>query len=200
MRTRTGHVSARGDDISRLTRCIERCQHERVSSDDADAEHSIETCPHAAYECRPSCSCSYNWQYYTTCLGLTFTGGITAGEKNTGSLAQARCAPVTREVARKLASEIEGAHLLTYNAALLREAKRPFRKEAAIAKLVASRVAQKVSSACVDLLGGNGFTRDYGLEKLYRDSKIGSIYEGTSNILLETISKDVQQDYSSLVA
>ncbi|OXB71669.1 UNVERIFIED_CONTAM: hypothetical protein H355_007672 [Colinus virginianus] len=99
----------------------------------------------------------------------------------------------------EMASEIESAHLLTYNAALLVEGGRSFKKEAAIAKLVTSRVAQKISSASVDLLGGNGFTQDYGVEKLYRDSKIGSIYEGTSNILLETISKDLQREYSSLV-
>ena len=88
-----------------------------------------------------------------------------------------------------LATEIEAARLLVYNAARLKENGHKFIKEAAMAKLFASRVAQKVSSAAVDILGGNGFTKEYPVEKLYRDSKIGTVYEGTSNMQLQTIAK-----------
>lgn len=88
-----------------------------------------------------------------------------------------------------LATEIEAARLLVYNAARLKENGHKFIKQAAMAKLFASRVAQKVSSAAVDILGGNGFTKEYPVEKLYRDSKIGTVYEGTSNMQLQTIAK-----------
>jgi len=89
----------------------------------------------------------------------------------------------------QMASDIEAARLLVYNAARLRDAGRSFAREAAIAKLVSSQVAQRVASGCVDLHGGYGFVRDYPVEKLYRDAKIGSIYEGTSNMQLQTIAK-----------
>ncbi|PFH36720.1 short-chain-acyl-CoA dehydrogenase [Besnoitia besnoiti] len=98
----------------------------------------------------------------------------------------------------QLATEIEAAHLLTYNAALLREAGVPFAKEAAMAKLKTSQVAQQVASAAVDFLGGNGFTKDFGVEKLYRDSKIGTIYEGTTNMQLHTIAKMMQKNYENM--
>ncbi|ESS33558.1 short-chain-acyl-CoA dehydrogenase [Toxoplasma gondii VEG] len=96
----------------------------------------------------------------------------------------------------KLATEIEAAALLTANAALLREAGQPFAKEAAMAKFKSSEVAQRVSSACIDFVGGNGFTKSFGLEKLFRDSKIGTIYEGTSNMQLQTIAKVLQREFS----
>lgn len=89
----------------------------------------------------------------------------------------------------QMAVEVEAARLLVYNAARLKDEGKSFVKEAAMAKLFASQVAQRVSSMAVDLFGGYGFTREYPVEKLYRDSKIGSIYEGTSNMQLQTIAK-----------
>lgn len=84
---------------------------------------------------------------------------------------------------------IEASRLLVYNSARLKDAGQPFVKEAAIAKLYASRAAEKVASMAVDLFGGNGFTSEYPAEKFYRDAKIGQIYEGTSNMQLQTIAK-----------
>ena len=91
--------------------------------------------------------------------------------------------------------QLEAARLLVYNAARLKEAGLPVVKEAAMAKLYASQVAERVASKCVELMGGVGFTRAYGVEKLYRDAKIGAIYEGTSNIQLNTIAKLVSAQY-----
>ena len=93
------------------------------------------------------------------------------------------------------ATELEAARLLVYNAARLKESGRPFIKEAAMAKLYASQTAERVASKCVELLGGVGFTKDFGVEKFYRDAKIGQIYEGTSNIQLNTIAKMISADY-----
>ena len=73
--------------------------------------------------------------------------------------------------------------------ARLKDAGRPFIVEAAMAKLYASQAAQSIASTCIDLYGGYGFTREYPVEKLYRDAKIGTIYEGTSNMQLQTIAK-----------
>jgi alkylation response protein AidB-like acyl-CoA dehydrogenase len=84
---------------------------------------------------------------------------------------------------------LEQTRLLVYNAARLKDLGKPFLEEAAIAKLVASRNAEKICSMAVDLFGGNGFTREYPVEKFYRDAKIGQIYEGTSNMQLQTIAK-----------
>ena len=89
------------------------------------------------------------------------------------------------------ATEIEVARLAAYNAARLRDAGEPFLTEGAMAKLFASQVAERVSSLAVQLFGGVGYTRDYPVEKLYRDAKIGQIYEGTSNMQLQTIAKQV---------
>lgn len=89
----------------------------------------------------------------------------------------------------QLATEIESARLLVYNAARLKESGKNFIKQAAMAKLISSQVAQRVSSAAIDLFGGNGFTKEYPVEKYYRDSKIGTVYEGTSNMQLQTIAK-----------
>ncbi|MGH7481155.1 MAG: acyl-CoA dehydrogenase [Longimicrobiales bacterium] len=86
-------------------------------------------------------------------------------------------------------TDLEAARLLVYNAARLKESGHPFLAEAAMAKLFASEAAQRVASACVDLFGGYGFTREYPVEKLYRDAKIGTIYEGTSNMQRQTIAK-----------
>ncbi|CAO3615741.1 unnamed protein product [Cunninghamella echinulata] len=94
-----------------------------------------------------------------------------------------------------LAVEIEAARLLTYNAARLKEEGKSFIKEAAMAKYYSSQIAEKTASACVSLCGGVGFTKEFGVEKFYRDAKIGSIYEGTSNIQLQTIAKLVSQQY-----
>ena len=89
----------------------------------------------------------------------------------------------------EMAVEIEAARLLTYNAARLKDAGKSFLKEAAIAKLYTSRVAEKVSSKAIELFGGYGYVKDYPVEKFWRDSKIGAIYEGTSNMQLQTIAK-----------
>jgi butyryl-CoA dehydrogenase/short/branched chain acyl-CoA dehydrogenase len=89
----------------------------------------------------------------------------------------------------QMAMEIEAARLMVYNSARLKDAGKNFVKEAAMAKLFCSQVAGRVSSTAVDLFGGYGFTREYPVEKLYRDAKIGAIYEGTSNMQLQTIAK-----------
>lgn len=95
----------------------------------------------------------------------------------------------------QIATEIEAARLLLYNAARLKEEGHNFTKEAAMAKLYCSQIAQKSASAAVDWMGGVGFTREETLEKFYRDSKIGTIYEGTSNIQLQTIAKLIQKGH-----
>jgi len=92
------------------------------------------------------------------------------------------------EIAR-MACDVEIARVLTYNAARLRDAGQPFLQEAAICKLVTSEIAERVASQAINLFGGNGFVKDYPVEKLYRDAKIGQIYEGTSNMQLATIAK-----------
>lgn len=89
----------------------------------------------------------------------------------------------------EMATEIEASRLLVYNAARLKDAGKPFVTPAAMAKLYASEVAQRVASTCIDLHGGYGFTKEYPVEKLYRDAKIGTIYEGTSNMQRQTIAK-----------
>ena len=89
------------------------------------------------------------------------------------------------------ATEIEAARLMTYNAARLRDAHRPFLTESAMAKLFSSQVAERVTSLAVQLFGGVGYTKDYPVEKFYRDAKIGQIYEGTSNLQLQTIAKQL---------
>jgi len=89
----------------------------------------------------------------------------------------------------KMATEIEAARLLVYNAARLRDAGMPFLTEAAMAKYYSSEVAEKAASKAIEVHGGVGITKDYPVEKLYRDAKIGRIYEGTSNIQLLTIAK-----------
>ncbi|XP_073402540.1 short/branched chain specific acyl-CoA dehydrogenase, mitochondrial isoform X3 [Dendrobates tinctorius] len=94
-----------------------------------------------------------------------------------------------------VATQLEAARLLTYNAARLKEAGRPFKKEACMAKYFASELAGMTTSKCLEWMGGVGFTKDYPIEKYYRDAKIGTIYEGTSNIQLSTIAKFIDQEY-----
>ena len=91
----------------------------------------------------------------------------------------------------EMATEIEAAKLMVYNAARLKDAGHPFLREAAMAKYFVPQVAERVASQCVEVFGGNGFVRDYPAEKYYRDAKIGKIYEGTSNMQLATIAKQV---------
>jgi alkylation response protein AidB-like acyl-CoA dehydrogenase len=91
----------------------------------------------------------------------------------------------------RAAMELEAAKLTVYNAARLRDAGKPFLTEAAICKIFSSEVAERVTSLAVNLFGGNGFVKDYPVEKLYRDAKIGQIYEGTSNLQLQTIAKQI---------
>lgn len=119
----------------------------------------------------------------------------------------------------QVATQIECARLLVYNAARLKEAGLPFVKQAAMAKYFASgwstnfsllsintvffffavfiEVATLTTSKCIEWMGGVGFTKDYPVEKFYRDCKIGTIYEGTSNIQLNTIAKYIKQEYQS---
>ena len=89
------------------------------------------------------------------------------------------------------ATEIEAARLMVYNAARLRDAVQPFLQEAAMTKYFTSCVAERAASLAVEIFGGYGFTRDYPVEKLYRDAKIGKIYEGTSNMQLQTIARAI---------
>ena len=91
----------------------------------------------------------------------------------------------------RMATEVEAARLLVYNAARLRDAAKPFLTEAAMAKLYSSEVAERVTSTAVNLYGGYGYVKDYPVEKLWRDAKIGQIYEGTSNMQLVTIAKQL---------
>jgi alkylation response protein AidB-like acyl-CoA dehydrogenase len=93
----------------------------------------------------------------------------------------------------QMATELEAARLMVYNAARLKDAGQPFLQEAAMAKLFSSQVAQRIASTAIDLFGGYGFTREYPVEKFYRDSKIGTIYEGTSNMQLQTIAKNLMK-------
>jgi alkylation response protein AidB-like acyl-CoA dehydrogenase len=94
------------------------------------------------------------------------------------------------ELARA-ATDLEAARLMVYNAARLRDAQQSFVKEAAMCKLFSSEVAERVTSLAVNLYGGYGFVKDYPVEKLYRDAKIGQIYEGTTNLQLQTIAKQI---------
>ena len=91
----------------------------------------------------------------------------------------------------QMRTELEAARLMVYNAARLKDAGQPFVVEAAMAKLFSSQVAQRITSTCIDLYGGYGFVREYPVEKYYRDAKIGTIYEGTSNMQLQTIAKNL---------
>ena len=97
---------------------------------------------------------------------------------------------VQHQIARA-ATELEASRLLVYNAARLRDARQPFLTEAAMCKIFSSEVAERVASLAVNLFGGYGFVKDYPVEKLYRDAKIGQIYEGTSNLQLQTIAKQL---------
>jgi len=94
----------------------------------------------------------------------------------------------------EMATQLEMARLLVYNAARLKEAGQPFLKEAAMAKYYSSEVAEKVSSMAIDLYGGYGYVKEYPVEKYYRDAKIGKIYEGTSNMQLATIAKIILKE------
>jgi len=89
------------------------------------------------------------------------------------------------------ATELEAARLLVYNASRLRDAGQDVQKEGAMAKLFSSQVCERVTSLCVELFGGYGYTKDFPVEKFYRDAKIGTIYEGTSNMQLQTIAKQL---------
>ena len=97
---------------------------------------------------------------------------------------------VQHQLARA-ATDVEAARLLVYNAGRLRDARQSFLTEAAMAKIFSSEVAERVTSLAVNLFGGYGFVKDYPVEKLYRDAKIGQIYEGTSNLQLQTIAKQL---------
>ena len=97
---------------------------------------------------------------------------------------------VQHQIARA-AVDVEAATLTVYNAARLRDAGKPFLTEAAICKILSSEVAERVASLAVNLFGGNGFVKEYPVEKFYRDAKIGQIYEGTSNLQLQTIAKQL---------
>src|SRR3970282_2943338 len=89
----------------------------------------------------------------------------------------------------QMATDLEAARLMVYNAARLKDAGMPFAREAAMAKLFSSQVADRVTSQSLELFGGYGYSKAYPAEKFYRDAKIGTIYEGTSNMQLQTIAK-----------
>jgi alkylation response protein AidB-like acyl-CoA dehydrogenase len=89
------------------------------------------------------------------------------------------------------ATELEAARLMVYNAARIKDAGGDIAREGAMAKLFASQVCERVTSLCVELFGGYGYTKDFPVEKFYRDAKIGTIYEGTSNMQLQTIAKAI---------
>jgi alkylation response protein AidB-like acyl-CoA dehydrogenase len=89
----------------------------------------------------------------------------------------------------QMATDLEAARLMVYNAARLKDARLPFAQQAAMAKLFSSQVADRITSACLELFGGYGYSKEYPAEKFYRDAKIGTIYEGTSNMQLQTIAK-----------
>ena len=91
----------------------------------------------------------------------------------------------------EMATDVEAARLLTYNAARLRDSGKPFLTEAAMAKYFASQIGERVASQALEIFGGVGFTKDCPVEKLYRDAKIGRIYEGTSNMQRVTIAKQL---------
>jgi butyryl-CoA dehydrogenase/short/branched chain acyl-CoA dehydrogenase len=93
----------------------------------------------------------------------------------------------------QMATDIEAARLLVYNAARLKDAQEPFLTQAAMAKLFGSEVAERVTSRALELFGGVGYTRECPVEKRYRDAKIGKIYEGTSNMQLNTIARQIQR-------
>jgi alkylation response protein AidB-like acyl-CoA dehydrogenase len=97
---------------------------------------------------------------------------------------------VQHQIARAVV-DVEAARLTVYNAARLRDAGKPFLTEAAVCKILSSEVAERVASLAVNLFGGNGFVKEYPVEKFYRDAKIGQIYEGTSNLQLQTIARQV---------
>ncbi|MFN0124837.1 MAG: acyl-CoA dehydrogenase family protein, partial [Blastocatellia bacterium] len=89
----------------------------------------------------------------------------------------------------EMAVKLEAARLMVYNAARLKDARQPFLKQAAMAKLFSSEVAEEIASLAVNLYGGYGYVKDYPVEKYFRDCKIGQIYEGTSNMQKQTIAK-----------
>jgi alkylation response protein AidB-like acyl-CoA dehydrogenase len=91
----------------------------------------------------------------------------------------------------QMRTDVEAARLMVYNAARLKDGGRPFTTEAAMAKLFSSQVADRITSTCVELFGGYGYSKEYPVEKYYRDAKIGTIYEGTSNMQLLTIAKSM---------
>ncbi len=95
----------------------------------------------------------------------------------------------------QIATEIHAAEVMTYNTCRLKENGLKFVKEASMAKLFASQVAEKAASKSIEWLGGVGFTQNLMVEKFFRDCKVGSIYEGTSNIQLQTIAKRIKDDY-----
>jgi alkylation response protein AidB-like acyl-CoA dehydrogenase len=89
----------------------------------------------------------------------------------------------------QMATDLEAARLMVYNAARLKDSRQPFAQQAAMAKLFSSQVADRITSSCLELFGGYGYSKEYPAEKYYRDAKIGTIYEGTSNMQLQTIAK-----------
>jgi alkylation response protein AidB-like acyl-CoA dehydrogenase len=89
----------------------------------------------------------------------------------------------------QMATDLEAARLMVYNVARLKDAGQPFAQQAAMAKLFSSQVADRITSSCLELFGGYGYSKEYPAEKYYRDAKIGTIYEGTSNMQLQTIAK-----------
>ena len=123
------------------------------------------------------------------------SGGDAGGDTTVSVFGAASLKGAFEEIANvqfllaEMATQVEAARLLVYNSARLKDAGEQFLTQAAMAKLFSSEVAQRVSSTCIDLFGGYGFTKEYPVEKYYRDAKIGTIYEGTSNMQKQTIGK-----------
>ena len=105
------------------------------------------------------------------------------------------CAQGMEHQYAQIATEIHAAEVMTYNTCRMKENGLNFVKEASMAKLFASQVAEKAASKSIEWLGGVGFTQNLLAEKFFRDCKVGSIYEGTSNIQLQTIAKRIKEDY-----
>lgn len=115
------------------------------------------------------------------------------GERHQFGKAIAKFQAVQFQIA-EMATELEAARLMVYNASRLKMAGKPFVKEAAMAKYYSSLAAEHITSQSLELFGGYGYTREYPVEKYYRDAKIGKIYEGTSNMQLQTIAKLIMQE------
>jgi alkylation response protein AidB-like acyl-CoA dehydrogenase len=126
-------------------------------------------------------------------LGLASARSSTPSSTRRNASSSASRSPISRACSSRSRAPplTRGGTAAVYNAARLRDARQPFLTEAAMCKIFSSEVAERTASLAVNLYGGYGFVKDYPVEKLYRDAKIGQIYEGTSNLQLQTIAKNL---------